>query len=315
MQASKTPAYVALIAAVAAGALLSPHFRPATPPAESISASPAPASPPPTPAVVTSEQVQWQKSLLTWQNVTLNVEAPIPAGTSPSCHTPAPNEDEVGTCFTALPGEQPVVWNVATVTQRDRFVPVRWFSDAESELRQTISPQQLLAGLVTDVSTTLSVSLSEPSQIALTGLSNVLALTGKATYRENQNSPVVTMTCVAAYLLAANRPTQMLYCAMAQADAIRDATRMAKSLRTLNPSRELTRNSVQSMERAEYLRYLKTHGGAAKNTGLVTSEIDYFASVKTDCQVYGEISQERYACNEEHAKARIAQLSVLETTQ
>ncbi|WP_143325863.1 hypothetical protein [Paraburkholderia ribeironis] len=86
---------------------------------------------------------------------------------------------------------------------------------------------------------------------------------------------------------------------------------MIASLRKLNPSSELPGNSLQAMERAAYQKYLKTHGGAAVNPTVVQSEIEHFAATTADCQKYGQISQERYLCHEQHAKARLDQLGTL----
>lgn len=311
MQASKTPAYIALVAAVAAGALLSPHRN-------EVSAPKLPGSPtavqdrvdpalPPEP----EKTVAWQDTALTWGNIQLKTSAPLANATAPDCHTPTGDENEVGTCVGVVPGDQPIVWKVSTVTQRDRFVPARWFIEAKNYIRQSVPAEQLAGRLKIDGALTSSISLESPSLIALPPLKNEIAIIGQATYRPSENAPPIIMTCVLAYILAANRPTQLFYCAPAQDVALRDAARMIASIHKSNPSSELPRGSIQAIERAAYQRGLKKAGGAASNPTLVSDEIEYFAKTKDDCQSYGAISQERFVCYEQHAKARIDQVTTL----
>lgn len=313
MQASKTPAYVALVLAVAAGAALSSKSHPSKPPVVAVEDKPVvsllPAS---SPVPLPPEKVTWQPTTLSWQNVRLKLEAPSREGLTPTCHTPVGAEDEVGICYLAIPTPQPVVWRVGTVTQRDRFVPARWFADMQTEIKTTMPAQQIADRVNADLLSTSSISLSNVTLMNPAKLKDGIAIAGQATYRPNQASTdVVTMTCIAAFILAANRPTQVLYCASSPDDAEGDALRLIASLRKLNPSSELPRNSLQAMERTTYQKYLKTHGGPAANPNVVQTEIEHYAATTADCQSYGAISQERYACHEQHAKARMDQLGTL----
>lgn len=310
MQASKTPAYAALVLAVAVGAGLSSTIHQAKPPVAALVEKPAasalPASSATSPPL---EKVTWQPTTLAWQNVKLKLEAPSLGDTQPTCHTPVGAEDEIGTCYLGVPAQEPIVWRVATVTQRDRFVPARWFADMQAGIKAEMQPQQIADRLSADLTASSSIALSNATLMNPAKLKDGLAIIGQATYRPNQSSAdVATMTCVAAFILAANRPTQVLYCATSADEAENGTRRMIASLRKLNPSSELPRNSLQAMERAAYQRLLKTRGGAAANPPLVQSEIEHFESTTADCQNYGQISQERYLCNEQHAKARMDQL-------
>lgn len=311
MQASKTPAYIALVAAIAAGALLSPHRNEVSAPklsgppaAVQDRVNPAPPSEP-------EKTVAWQDTLLTWGNIQLKTSAPLADATAPDCHTPTGDENEVGTCVGVVPGDQSIVWKVSTVTQRDRFVPARWFVETKNSIRQSMPAEQLAARLKSDGALTSSISLESPSLIVVPPLKNEVAITGQATYRPSPNVPPIIMTCVLAYILAANRPTQLFYCAPVQDVALRDAARIIASIHKFNPSSDLPRGSIQTIERAAYQRRLKKAGGAVSNPTLVSDEIEYFAKTKDDCQSYGVISQERFICYEQHAKARIDQVASL----
>ncbi|CAH2904098.1 MAG: hypothetical protein PCALPYG88_7171 [uncultured Paraburkholderia sp.] len=310
MQASKTPAYAALVIAVAVGAALSSTIHQAKPPVAALVETPAASALPPSSATPPPlEKVTWQPTTLAWQSVKLKLEAPSLGDTQPTCHMPVGAEDEVGTCYLGVPTQEPIVWRVATVTQRDRFVPARWFADMQAEIKAGMQPQQIADRLSADLTASSSIALSNATLMNPAKLKDGLAITGQATYRPNQSSTdVVTMTCVAAFVLAANRPTQVLYCATTADEAESGTRRMIASLRKLNPSSDLPRNSLQAMERTAYQRLLKAHGGAAANPTLVQSEIEHFEATTADCQNYGKISQERYLCNEQHAKARMGQL-------
>jgi hypothetical protein len=311
MQASKTPAYIALVAAVAAGALLSPHKNEVTTPSLPATATMAPEKTSPPPAVVPEKTTTWQDTALVWGNVLLKISAPLTVGKDPDCHTPTGDENEVGTCVGVVLGDSPIVWKISTVTQRDRFVPARWFVEARKDIRQSTPSDQLAARLKADGALTSSISLENPAIITASPLRDEIAIAGQAAYRPSQNVPPVIMTCVLAYILAANRPTQLFYCAPSPDAAMSDAARMVASIQRMNPSAELPRGSIQAIERAAYQKRLKRAGGAASNPTLVSDEIDYFATTKNDCQSYGAISQERFACYEQHAKARIDQMSSL----
>jgi hypothetical protein len=313
MQASKTPAYAALVFAVAAGAALSPAIhsgKPST--AVGSDQPPALALPASSPTPLPPEKAKWQPITLNWQNVRLKLEAPSREGAQPTCHTPVGTEDEVGTCYLGIPTPEPVVWRVATVTQRERFVPARWFADMQTEIKATMQPQQIAERLSADLLASWSISLSNATLISPEKLKDGLAIVGQATYRPKQSSTdTVTMTCVAAFILAGNRPTQLLYCAANAEDVENDATRMIASLRKLNPSSDLPKNSLQAMERIAYQKFLKAHGGAAANPTVVHTEIEHFEATTADCQNFGPISQERYLCHEQHAKARMDQLGTM----
>ncbi|MGF6807427.1 hypothetical protein OKW30_002553 [Paraburkholderia sp. Clong3] len=318
MQASKTPAYVALVSAVALGAALSSAIhpqKPSAPPAE-VQQTAANVLPESTPAVSREETVSWKQTVLNWQNVRLQLEAPLPDGATPSCRTPTGGEDEVGTCYQVVPGQSPVLWRIATVTQRDRFVPAKWFADAQSAIKSALQPQQVADMINADLATSWGFSLTNVSMVNSTTVRDGIAIKGQATYRPDQTSTnVVTMTCLVAFVLAANRPSQVLYCTANADDAEKSGARLVASLRKLNPSFDVQRNSLQAIERTTYQRYLKTHGGTAANPEVVQGEIEHFAATTADCQTYGAISQERYLCNEQHAKARMDQLSSLSARQ
>lgn len=307
MQASKTPAYIALIAAVAAGALLSPHRNDTIAPSLPAAATSTPEKTPPEP--ILDQSVAWQDSELVWGNVRLRINAPLMAGKGPDCHTPVGDELEVGTCVGVVSGDSPIVWKVSTVSQRDRFVPVSWFTEAKKDVRQSVPPDQLAARLKADGALSSSISLDNPVVLATAPLKDEIAIAGQAMYRPSQNVPPVVMTCVLAYILVANRPTQIFYCTTGQDVAVADAARLIGSIRKMNPSAELPRGSIQAIERTTYQKRLRNGGGAASNPALVNEEIQYFATTRSDCHSYGVISQERFTCYEQHAKARIDQMS------
>lgn len=311
MQASKTPAYVALVLAVAAGAILSPHKEDVSPSRLPVSSSLAPDKPGPVSEPLPVKVLTWQDTTLAWENVRVKISAPLAPGGSPDCHTPTGDENEVGTCVGIVSGESPVVWKVSTVTQRDRFVPVRWFIDAKKDIRKSMPADQLAARIKADGTLTSSISLDNPVNVDTPPLNDEIAIVGQAAYRPSQGAPTLPMTCVLAYILSANRPTQLFYCSAEREAAVGDASRMIASIHTMNPSTELPRGSIQAIERTAYQRHLKKSGGAAVNPTLVSDEIGYFGATRTDCQSYDPISQERFACYEQHAKARIDQLSAL----
>lgn len=313
MQASKIPAFAALVVAVATGALLSSGRHPTAPrvaPVEEKPQAEVPAAP--APASATTVQLNWHTTTLDWQHVRLKIDAPEQVGNTQTCHSPSAAEDEVGVCSQALSSSQPVVWRVATVTQRDRFVPAGWFGDAQKLLKASTQPQQIVDGLNAELQARTSIKLSNATTSDSEWLKNGLAIAGQATYRPSQSSTdVVTMTCFAAFILAANRPTQVLYCAQNSDQAKLDAARMVESLQKLNPSVALSKNSLQAIERATYQKLLKSRGGAASSPELVETEIQHFTATNLACQEYGDISQERYLCFEQHAKARLDQLKTL----
>jgi hypothetical protein len=311
MQASKTPAYVALVLAVAAGAVLSPHKGDVSPSRLPVPSSLAPDKPSPVPKPLPVKTLLWQDTTLAWGNVRVKISAPLATGSLPDCHTPMGDENEVGTCVGIVPGESPVVWKIGTVTQRDRFVPARWFIDARKTIRKSMSPDQLAARIKADGTLTFSISLDNPVNVDTSPLNDEIAIVGQAAYRPSQGGPTVPMTCVLAYVLAANRPTQLFYCTAERDVAVSDATRMIASIHKMNPSTELPRGSLQAIERTTYQRHVKKNGGAAANPTLVSDEIGYFSATRNDCQSYDSISQERFVCYEQHAKARIDQLSAL----
>jgi hypothetical protein len=257
------------------------------------------------------KNLTWQDTTLVWENVRVKISAPLANGGSPDCHTPTGEENEVGTCVGIVSGESPVVWKVSTVIQRDRFVPVRWFVDAKKDIRKSMPPEQLAARIKADGTLTASISLDNPVNADTAPLNDEIAIFGQAAYRTSQGAPIVPMTCVLAYILAANRPTQLFYCSAERDAAVGDASRMIASIHKMNPSTELPRGSIQAIERTVYQRHLKKNGGAAANPTLVSDEIGYFAATRKDCQNFDPISQERFACYEQHAKARIDQLSAL----
>ncbi|REG49569.1 hypothetical protein B0G80_5949 [Paraburkholderia sp. BL6669N2] len=311
MQASKTPAYIALAVAVAAGAILSPNKNQVPTPHLPVAPTSAPDTPSPASEPAPEKTLAWHDTTLTWENVRVRINAPLATGSSPDCHTPTGDENEVGTCVGIVSGEKPVVWKISTVTQRDRFVPARWFIEAKKDIRQSMSADQLAARVKADGTLTSSISLENPGLIDLPPLKGEVAIAGQAGYRPTQGAPIAPMTCVLAYILAANRPTQLFYCSAERDTAVNDASRMVASIQKMNPSIELPRGSIQGMERTAYQRRLKKSGGAASNPALVSAEIDYSAATRDDCRRYDPISQERFVCYEQRAKARIDQISAL----
>ncbi|WP_144141143.1 hypothetical protein [Paraburkholderia sp. BCC1884] len=148
-----------------------------------------------------------QDATLAWEDVRVKISAPLAAGSSPDCHTPTGDENEVGTCVGIVPGESPAVWKISTVTQRDRFVPVRWFIDARKDIRKSMSPDQLAARIKADGVLTSSISLDNPTNIDIPLLNDEIAIVGQAAYRPSQGVPTIPRTSVLAYVW---QPTALL---------------------------------------------------------------------------------------------------------
>jgi len=183
--------------------------------------------------------------------------------------------------------------------------------EARKDIRLSVPADQLASRLNADGQATSSVSLQNPSLATTPMLKNELAIVGQASYRESEGAPTVPMTCVLAYVLASNRPSQIFYCAANSERALTDAGRLIAAMHKQNPSLDLPRGSLQAIERTTYQHQLKKSGGAANNPTLISGEIEFFAATQNSCQSYGSISQERFVCYEQHAKARLDQLYAL----
>lgn len=172
-----------------------------------VSSSLAPDKPSPIPEALPVKTLTSQDATLAWEDVRVKISAPLAAGSSPDCHTPTGDENEVGTCVGIVPGESPAVWKISTVTQRDRFVPVRWFIDARKDIRKSMSPDQLAARIKADGVLTSSISLDNPTNIDIPLLNDEIAIVGQAAYRPSQGVPTIPRTSVLAYVW---QPTALL---------------------------------------------------------------------------------------------------------
>jgi len=266
------------------------------------------------PVVAVSEQPQpMQVAAVTWKVQTLNI-GPVRIRTdlpsmdeAPTCLAPGPTDDEVGVCQSASGGSGKSVWQIRVVTQRDRFVPIRWFDDAIQSLRRS-APDVLTrqlgneANLVTKagfVNAMLLSAIQLPGALAVRGTAN--GLTGLPAS--------ASQSCVYAFLLSQNRPTTVLYCATDDQTSLKGTQKLVASLQKYNASAQYKRGSARGAEHAFYLKRLKAAGGAAAAPDLVASEQAFEQSAAGECEKYPALSQERYQCHEGFASARIDALS------
>lgn len=306
MSASKAPAYFSLAVAVAAGVLISGANR-TTPSGRSSSlespSAPAASAPQvaetkPPPAVV------WKAQTLGFGS--LRFKATLPwTGDSPSCTMPGAADDEVGICQSVVAGGDSA-WQIRVVTQRDRFVPVSWFDNTLQSLR-ALQPDDVIRQLGGDANAVTKAGFANAALLTPMQLSGALAIRGAAA-GISQSSSAAMQSCVYAFILAANRPTTLLYCATTDDESLAGAQKIVSSLSKLNPSSEFKRGSAQAAEHSLYLKHLKAAGGPTAAPELANSEQAYEQSVGDECGKYPLISQERFQCFEGFAATRLSSL-------
>ncbi|MFL9914800.1 hypothetical protein PQR75_05255 [Paraburkholderia fungorum] len=121
-------------------------------------------------------------------------------------------------------------------------------------------------------------------------------------------SAATPQSCVYAFMLVANRPTTMLYCATDDAQSLAGSQKIVSSLLKMNVSGEYKRGSAQGTEHALFLKRLKAAGGAAAAPELVSSEQAFEQTTASECERYPVISQERFQCYEGFAASRLSAL-------
>ncbi|TDG21151.1 hypothetical protein EYW47_22540 [Paraburkholderia silviterrae] len=306
MSASKVPAYFSLLVAVAAGVLISGANRTTSSsviPTPEIASAPVVATQ--QPEAYVGKPVVWRSQTLSMGSLRLHATLPALPGNA-KCIKPEPTADEVSICQPSEAGPDDPHWQVRVVTQRDRFVPVTWFEDEIQSLR-TLPADVLTRQLGNEANRVTGAAFTEAELVPQASAPGAVAIQGAAS-----GPPAFTsskqQSCIYAYLLAANRPTTVLYCTASFGDALVGATTIIASLMKSNPSLEYKRSSAQAAERGLYLKRLKAAGGAANSPDLVASEQAYEQVTQNECQKYPPISQERFQCFEGFAANRLSTL-------
>jgi hypothetical protein len=307
MSASKASAYLGLLIAVAAGALLSDgikqNFTNTLPVSDPLVMRSMVVPSRPEPPVITL--ATWKPQVLKIGNIRMRVDLPS-AGVPPTCIAPGPSDDEVGVCQPTARGTETSIWQIRVVTQRDRFVPVSWFDEVVQLLRNGPS-DALIRQLRDEANLSAKAGFLTAELLPPDKLPGALAVRGAA----NGASliPVSPQSCVYAFFLSRNRPTAVLYCATDDLVSLEGAQRLVGSLQKYNGSTEYERTSARGAEHAFYLKRLKVNGGPTEMSDLVASEQAFQQSASSECEKYPVISQERYECHEAFASARIEALS------
>jgi hypothetical protein len=304
MSASKAPAYFSLLVAVAAGVLISGANR-TTPsgavPSPEIASAPATATQ--QPETSAAKPVVWKSQTLSMGSLRLRATLPVLSGNA-KCIRPGRAEDEVSVCQPTDAGTDEPHWQVRVVTQRDRFVPATWFEEEIQSLRPL--PADVLARQLGDEANRVTGAAFTDAEI----VSQVDSLGAIAIQGAASGPPAFASTaqqsCIYAFMLAANRPTTLLYCTGRVGDTLSGATTIISSLLKENPSLEYKRASAQAAEHSFYLRRLKAAGGAAGSPELVATEQAYEQAAQSECQKYPPISQERFQCFEGFAANRLS---------
>jgi hypothetical protein len=310
MSASKAPAYLGLVVAVAAGALLSNGVKP-TPSGTPTGVEPAnpPAAAAPhvsTPAAdEPAKPLAWKAAKLNLGSLRIRATVPF-SGLAPNCSMPSPTDDEVGVCQPTPGGADKSVWQIRVVTQRDRFIPVSWFDDVLYAMRNSAN-ETLTRQLGMDANQRAGAGFQNAALLSATQIPGALAIRGVA------NAPKVfgaegLQSCTYAFLLFQNKPTTVLYCAGTDDDSLDGAQKLVRSLQASGPSTEYRRGSARATEHAYYLHKLKSGGGASVVPDLVSAENTYEQFSASECSKYAVLSQERYLCAETLAASRLDQL-------
>ncbi|NIF77127.1 hypothetical protein F3J20_06900 [Paraburkholderia sp. Cy-641] len=306
MSASKAPAYFSLLVAVAAGVLISGTNR-TTPsgaaPSPEIASAPATATQ--QPKANAARPVVWKLQTLSIGSLRLRATLPVLPGNA-KCIRPGPTEDEVSICQPSEAGADDPHWQVRVVTQRDRFVPATWFEEEIQSLR-ALPADVLTRQLGNEANRVTSAAFTDAEIVPQADIPGAIAIQGAASGPPEFASSR-QQSCIYAYLLAANRPTTLLYCTGNFSGTLTGATTIISSLTKVNPSLEYKRTSAQAAEHSRYLRRLKAAGGAAGSPELAASEQVYEQAAQSECQKYPPISQERFQCFEGFAANRLAAL-------
>lgn len=306
MSASKAPAYFSLLVAVAAGVLISGAGR-NTP--SGVNPSPEIASAPATatqqPEVNVPKPVVWKSQTLNMGSLRLHATLPMLRGYA-KCIKPAASDDEVSICQPSQAASNDPHWQVRVVTQRDRFVPATWF-EAEIQALQTLPADILTRQLGNEANRVTRAAFTDAELVPQAEIPGATAIQGTAS-----GSPVFApsgpQSCIYAYMLAANRPTTLLYCTGSWGETRIGASTIVASLMKENPSLEYKRASAQAAEHSLYLKRLKAAGGVGAAPDLVASEQTYEQAAQDECQKYAPISQERFQCFEGYAASRLQAL-------
>ncbi|MFM0351383.1 hypothetical protein [Paraburkholderia sp. RL17-347-BIC-D] len=307
MSTSKAPAYFGLVCAVAIGVLLSgannrmnsdvvAPLDVASTPAAVI---PAPAEPQPVPVA------EWKLQTLSLGTVRLKANLPS-FGINATCMLPKPTEDEVATCQPATGTVDTSIWQVRTVSQRDRFVPISWFDSAVQALR-ALPPDLLTRQLGNEANLVSKAGFTNAALLSPVDLPGAVAIRGAAA-APSSFSAAAPQLCVYAFLLVANRPTTVLYCATDDVQSLAGSKKIVASLLKFNASGEYKRGSAQGIEHALFLKRLKAAGGAVSAPELVSSEQAFEQSMASECERYPVLSQERFQCYEGFAANRLSAL-------
>ncbi|KML60466.1 hypothetical protein VL15_08730 [Burkholderia cepacia] len=304
MSASKAPAYFGLVVAVAAGVLISGNNRHSpsnvAPPLDMASA-PA-ASEPQAVEPKLAPAMSWRQQTLSMGPLRLKANLPW-FGENAICALPNPGDDEVGVCQRTTGGSDTSIWQIRVVTQRNRFVPVTWFDQAIQSLR-ALPVDVVTRQLGNEANAVANAGFTDASLLPPAELSGAIAIRGSAA-APAALSAGQPQSCVYAFLLAANRPTTVLYCADSDTESLTGAQNIVTSLLKLNASSEYKRGSLQAAEHSLYLKRLRAAGGPAGAPELVSSEQAYEQSAAAECAKYPLISQEHYDCSEAFAMNRL----------
>ncbi|MDN7750573.1 hypothetical protein [Burkholderia gladioli] len=304
MSVSKVPAYFGLIVAVAAGVLISGEGRNT---ADRASRSPEVSSSQPTDEPKSSireisRPVIWKTQTLGMGVVRLRVSAPASHDVT-KCLLPNAGDHQVGVCQPVGADDGHPYWQIRTVTQRARYIPVSWFV-SEIESLHALPGKTVALQLGNEANRVTNAAFSDAALVASSDIPEGTAIQGTAEGEGASKS----RSCIFAYLLASNRPTTLLYCAQTPVDALSGAKTMVASLQRLNPSSEYKRGSAQATEQGLYQKRLQAFGGLSNASDLVASEQAYERASIDACRKYPAISQERYQCAEAFAATRLLSL-------
>ncbi|MFM0074583.1 hypothetical protein PQQ86_25840 [Paraburkholderia sediminicola] len=307
MSTSKAPAYLGLVFAVATGVLVSgANKHTSSDVAAPLDIASAPATAVPQPAEPESVPAAVWK-LQTLKIGPLRLKANLPSyGINATCMLPSPADDEVSMCQPVVGTSDTSIWQIRIVSQRDRFVPLTWFDSVIQSLRG-MPVDVLTRKLGNEANLVTKAGFTSAALLAPGDLSGAVAIRGSAA-APSAFAAAKPQSCVYAFLLAANRPTTVLYCTANNEDALVGTQKIVSSLLKFNTSAEYKRGSVQGVEHNLYLKRLKAAGGPGGAPELLSSEQAYEQSTAAECEKYPVISQERYQCYEGFAANRLPML-------
>lgn len=313
--ASKAPAYLAVVGAVMVGALLSSLVRsPATPQAKvdvpvTRSTAGLPLSPEVLDAVL--PPTEWKAQTVPVASIKLRFEFPTNAKSS-GCRMPGAGDAQVTVCDFSGVDKANVAVRLMVVSEGLRFIPMSWYESAMNGAVSSVDNVQLTQQLQEQLQSAVGVSVDQATTLPRDEFSGALSLKGVAKSVEIGGQTLHNATCIIAFSLASNRPVEVIFCSESSDSETtrKDASRLLASIRKLNASSEYAKNSYRKLEEKLYAAVMAKSSPADKMF-IEESEQTYARQQSAECEGLSVLSQERYTCVEQHAKARAEILSTL----